>query len=533
MGSVDDPVKPDPLMTQNGRERLKVEPTGWAVRLPRSKIGATVRTIHIIFVNYELIIIKHQVSSVLSCSSKKVFTLHARYGCISLIPIVFAFCVGCLVDSRTHKIHTRIMKPAHSLILFASLAALVPAQGAWQRVSSADGRPVDVASATIDSVSVISSSGISDAQALVSDDPTASASVSSGHGDAEINLGRQAVIDLVAFLNDSAEGKASVSASTDQKNWVPLGQAVFTPADLSVAIRFAGIQAKYVKIQFELSRGGSIRNFQIYGADTDKDYTLRPASSGAGKTVNLAGGLGGARVIYVHPSPSRGGELGVKYNAFDFPESNEKYRTVVYDLGQTRTLSEFGSVHSPRPVRLEVFAFESLPEKQDWRGRVSLDESIFDQTQPVAKGEDPRGVGYLKVKPQRSVQARYVALRWEPDFNPPGFQGSAFIGGSNFGGASYTPGGNGAGGGNGNGNGGGAGGSGNGNGGSGGGSSGAQGGGPAGVYPGLGFGPMGSYGTSYAGGGGSLPQGSGGSGGQGSSGGRPIVIRPSNPSGGN
>jgi hypothetical protein len=125
------------------------------------------------------------------------------------------------------------------------------------------------------------------------------------------------------------------------------------------------------------------------------------------------------------------------FNKFSFPESDERYRTLIYDLGQVRLMNEFGSVHSPRPVRFEVFAFEKLPEKEDWRGRLAFNPADFQQREPVAAAEDTRGLGYLKAKPKAVVKSRYLALRWEPDFNPPAFgvsspviSGSGFPGGS-------------------------------------------------------------------------------------------------------
>lgn len=97
-------------------------------------------------------------------------------------------------------------------------------------------------------------------------------------------------------------------------------------------------------------------------------------------------------MIYIHPSPMRDSditEIGRAQSKFDFPESNEKYRTIIYDLGTPRMLSEFGSVHSPRPVRLEVYAFDQLPDKEDWRGRTSFDPKVFESSTPVCESTAP------------------------------------------------------------------------------------------------------------------------------------------------
>ncbi len=191
-------------------------------------------------------------------------------------------------------------------------------------------------------------------------------------------------------------------------------------ADRSITLKFAGAQSRYVKLQWDLSKGGSVRKLDIFGQRSDRDYKF--SESTPGSTVNVSGGVGGSRVIYIHPSPVHGDEVGTKYGHFEFPESPEKFRTVIYDLGAERTLTEVGSVHSPRPVRFMAYAFEhELPETTDWRGRRSFDPAVFDSMKPVASLDDTRGVGYVRAKLTQSVKARYVALRWEPDYNPPAF----------------------------------------------------------------------------------------------------------------
>lgn len=298
---------------------------------------------------------------------------------------------------------------------------------AWQRLVT-DGDPVEssttFAHSSSGGASLVSSKGIGKADGLVSHDPVASVTIETGRAEAVINLGHQEPIHGVSFVNDGVEGKISVSASPDKKNWMSLGTSVFSPADRHVDVEFAPSQSKYVKVSFELSKGGSVRDFQIFGNDVGSQFKLVPTKAGTGPKVNLADGIGGTKVVYIHPSPIKdvkGEAHRTDHQPFEFPESDEKYRTVIYDLGAARTVSEFGSVHSPRPVRLEVYAFDQLPEKQDWRGHMTFDPKAFDSTKPVATAEDSRGVGYIKVKTQKPVKTRFVALRWEPDFNPPAF----------------------------------------------------------------------------------------------------------------
>lgn len=304
------------------------------------------------------------------------------------------------------------------------LALVVPAsQAAWQRLGGIEKRPIDTASASLPGVRIASSHGLAQPENLISDDLANLSTAGVGASDVVVNLGRQLVTDTTIFLNEGAEGSVTVSGSSDQRAWAVLAKSVFTSADGSVLMKYAGAQAKYIRLEFNLSKGGSIKQLAVYGSDTDQDFKVKEAAPGEPSvSLNVAGGLGGSRVIYIHPSPARGDEVATNYGRFEFPESDEKYRTVVYDLGQPRTLTEVGSVHSPRPVRFQAYAFEKeLPEKEDWRGRRSFDLSIFDSTKPIATVEDAQGLGYIKAKLAKSVRARYIALRWEPDFNPPPF----------------------------------------------------------------------------------------------------------------
>ena len=278
-----------------------------------------------------------------------------------------------------------------------------------------------MASASLSGSAIVSAKGIGQPEALISDDVAASAKVSAGQSEVVVGLGKLSVVSLVSLVNEGAEGRVSIEGSVDKNKWVQLGQQVFTGSDRGLSIRFAGATAKHVRLSFDLSKGGVVKTLGIYGSTSDQDYEVKddPSSS---KTVNIGAGLGGGHIIYINPTPSQHEEDALRAGRFEFPESPDKYRTVIYDFGKARTVTEVGSVHSPRPVRFQAYTFESeLPEKEDWRGRKSFDPVVFDGMKPVALVEDARGVGYVKARLSKSVRCRYLALRWEPDFNPPAF----------------------------------------------------------------------------------------------------------------
>jgi hypothetical protein len=312
------------------------------------------------------------------------------------------------------------MKKILLLSVLAPLTFPVQSEAAWQRLGAIQNQPVDSASVAVSGVSIQSSDGIGQAANLLSEDPATMSRLSTGSSSATINLGRQIMLEFVEIINDGIEGRVSVTGSADARSWQSLGHSVFSSADRTIAVKFSAAQGKYIKLDFDLTKGGTVRSLRAFGSDSDANL--------GESDINMVG-TGSTRLIYIHPEPTRASELGSKYNRFEFPESDEKYRTVIYDLGRSRTVAELGSLHSPRPVRLSAFLFESLPETEDWKGRKEFDPAVFDSMAPVAAVEDRQGVGYIKAKLSKATSARYIALRWEPDFNPPAFTiGNVLVG---------------------------------------------------------------------------------------------------------
>jgi hypothetical protein len=306
------------------------------------------------------------------------------------------------------------MKSSHFLAFAALLGLSGTVSAAWTRLPYVDSTPVNLAAKSVAGTKILASTGVENSAALISGDPASSAHLAAGKSECTIQLAGQQVLEIVCFTNDGVEGKVTCAGSPDEKNWTTLGRETFAAGDRLVAVTFASAQAKYLSISVESAQGGSIRALKVYGAGTSKDYVLKNSSDGP--PANLAGGAGGAHAIYAYPAPSNVGELGAPENVFKFPSTGDKYRTIVYDLGTPRTIREFSTAYSQHPVRLEVFAFQDLPEKKDWRGKLTLDPAIFDETRPVASGEDARGVGHIKLIPGKPVLAQYVALRFEPNY---------------------------------------------------------------------------------------------------------------------
>lgn len=316
------------------------------------------------------------------------------------------------------------MKLSKITVILATLLATTSLQAKWGRIPVMQQKPVNVAAKGPHStVSIDSSSGVGQVDNLINNvDVTAAASFAAGKSFFIINFGKPVMVSNSSIVNDGIEGKVALSASADKNGWAVLEEKVFTAADREISFKFAGIQAKFLKYEFILSKGGTLRSLNVFGNQTDYGYALKQDPKGEkGQPMNFIGGLGGARLVYAAPKPINGIDSAATFNKFEFPETDEQYRTLIYDMGQTRIMNEFSSVHSPAPVRFEVFAFDKLPEKEDWRGRLAFNPADFNLAKPVVAYEDKVGTGHIKVKPSQPVKTRYLALRWEPDFNPPAF----------------------------------------------------------------------------------------------------------------
>ena len=308
----------------------------------------------------------------------------------------------------------------HFSFLLLTLGAIAFAAAKWSRVPGVEKRPVNMSLVTA-GTTISGSKGIAQSNGFILGDPLRPILLEAGKSEAVIKLVKQSFVEKASFVSDGLDGRVSAAMSTDGKAWKAPVSTVFTPTDRLINLDLGAAQGRYLRLEFELARGGTIRSFQLLGSHTERNYKVTQNEKGSGPMVNFASGIGGGRLIYINPESYAARSAASGTGPLSFPESDEKYRTAVYDFGQVRSLTEFGSVHSPRPVRLLVYAFDTLPEKEDWRGRLAFDPTVFDNAEPVASAEDSQGTGTLKIKAKSTVKARYVAMRWEPDFNPPAF----------------------------------------------------------------------------------------------------------------
>ena len=302
------------------------------------------------------------------------------------------------------------------LIWAVGLAFASTASAAWQRLPYTGARNLDIVTTAISESKVKSSKGISNVEALLDDDSTVSTLLKNGGSNVVFELGNQASFSELSFVNDGAAGSISVSGSLDGKSWSSLGQETFAENSRYVAVTFAGAQARYVRVEFDTHQSGTIRCMVLSSLlKSTEEYQLQRAGQNSlNEGVDLAEGIGGARPVYVHPTPENVGQKNLQHNLFDFPKTEGTYRTVVYDLGSQRQLTRFGAAYTQVPVQLDVYVLDRLPETKDWRGKIILNSDGLTSEQPVASGLDSDGVGNMSFSSSNKVSGRYVVFRFQP-----------------------------------------------------------------------------------------------------------------------
>jgi hypothetical protein len=308
-----------------------------------------------------------------------------------------------------------------STLAVVALSPVGLANAGWLHLPSLDKRPIGMELA-YGGTTLYASSNITDAAVLTCGDQAKAAKVLTGHGEAVLKFARQSLIQHLSFVADGLEGKAAVSISSDAKTWTSLADAFFTPKNRLVRLDVGRAQGRYLRLDFDLVKGGGIRAVQVIGSDSDANYAVTQNENLSGAPLNFAAGIGGGRLVYLSGNELGSGADALTTNSFKFPASSGTLHTAVYDLGQVRTLTEFGSLHSARPVSLAIYALPVLPERENWRGRASFDASVLESLEPIADAADEAGQGVMAVKLKGPVKARYIALRWNTQVEAGGFE---------------------------------------------------------------------------------------------------------------
>ena len=285
-----------------------------------------------------------------------------------------------------------------------------------------DGRTAAVATATETNQS---------AAALIMDDETLSCPLQEGETTFVIKLPSTAQLDRFTFVNENAAAAGSLKISVSNYK-LPAASPKWTDVDGSISftrkrlfnLSMLGVEARYVKLSFNVEKAGRIASLGLYGGETLERFALRQERNQQQITwlsntvaarakgvedqlnFNFANLYAKAQVVHVSsgeiPSAQRmiddDNETGFRFS------STDPHPTVIVELAANERLNRVSALYKMRaPGRLDIFLLEDLSDEA---------KNLTNQ-KPVATVTDENGDGKAAVDFDPHG-ARYVALRWTP-----------------------------------------------------------------------------------------------------------------------
>jgi len=262
---------------------------------------------------------------------------------------------------------------------------------------------------------------------LLAGDPTSFCSLQQGITTLLISLPQIENIERVAFLNAGMSGSVAIATAsaklpTASPQWHD-SQARDVSNGLMTS-RVGPIEAKYVRLIFDVRTAGRVGNLGIYSAAPVSDFTTpRPWKIAADKTagdapkINFADLHEHARIIFV----SSGRDLSLANNMIDGQAGsayafapNDTAPATIIDLGQVLPVKRISTFSNSGSASATFYVFDTLPggNAANPPETLRVDPQLLAGVRNVGTGADD-GTGRVAVDFQET-SARYVMLAWTP-----------------------------------------------------------------------------------------------------------------------
>jgi hypothetical protein len=280
--------------------------------------------------------------------------------------------------------------------------------------------------------------------ALLCDDPTTGYVLPAGHSSLLISLSNIENVDHLAFLNEGAAGDFTVAVANanmpaQSPEWRSAGNGQMTRGP--VALQVGPGEAKYVRIDFNLTAPGRIAAFGIYATPALSDFTMpRPRKASFAETspgfalinFSLSDLHLRARGLYASSGDlERISEMidDQPGTAYEFAAADPA-PTALIDLGRERNVSRISAVFAEQPGAIEFYLLKDLPadsavegsdlrpvanagqtQSAEFPNSLKLSEETIGRWKPVGSVEGANGRAAVDFP---AVTGRYVMLRWRP-----------------------------------------------------------------------------------------------------------------------
>jgi hypothetical protein len=281
------------------------------------------------------------------------------------------------------------------------------------------------------------------AAALLCDDPTTGVQIPAGASSLLVSLPNIENIQSVSFLNDGAKGDLAISISNadvpeNSPEWYDVEKGPMSEGAISAKLGPA--EAKYVKLNFNLTHAGRIAAFGVFATPALADFTMpRPrkvsfeenSASFALINFNFSNVHAKARGLYA----SSGDIKQLNYIIDDQPATTYRFAsgdaepTAVIDLGRERNLSRLSAMYASQPGSVDFYVLRELPTEKSGEepnvqqvanigpeanlpASLTISEQAFRELKPVGSvvsaGEGRASVNFPE------VVGRYVMVKWHP-----------------------------------------------------------------------------------------------------------------------
>ena len=284
--------------------------------------------------------------------------------------------------------------------------------GATIEVIGADGRIVSVTNKE------------AGASALLLDDDTLNYPLPEGDTTFILTLSRTSTLDRFMFVNENAgaTGEITVAVSNyrlpaQSRKWNEVsGSTPFTGKRL-FDLSLLGTEARFVKLSFHVTQGGSIAALGLYGEQSLQKFAarqrgvIRVTNSAATRRLedmlnfNFANLYAHARIVFISSGMEENARRMIDDNvatAFEFAPT-DPHPTVIVELADRERLHRVSAIYKMEKGRMDVFLLHEL----------GADPGDLSGATPVASATDTNGGGKSALDFD-TQGARYVALRWTP-----------------------------------------------------------------------------------------------------------------------
>lgn len=284
--------------------------------------------------------------------------------------------------------------------------------GASIEVSGAGARIVSVAD---------KEAGVS---ALLLDDDTLNYPLPEGDTTFILTLSRTSTLDRFMFVNENAaaSGEMTVAVSNyrlpaQSRKWNEVNRSTPFTGKRLFDLSLLGTEARYVKLSFHVTKGGSIAALGVYGEQSLQKFAarqrgvVRVTNSAATRRLedmlnfNFANLYAHARIVFISSGMEEYARRMIDDNvvtAFEFAPA-DPHPTVIVELADHERLHRVSAVYKMEKGRMDVFLIHDL----------RTDPGDLSGATPIASTTDTDGDGKAAVDFDPHG-ARYVALRWTP-----------------------------------------------------------------------------------------------------------------------